>query len=93
MKFEVNEKLGGLLNLNFIATHKEKKILLKFQNSNLFCNRDLEIKIKTMINNDSNLLNAPKCYWSCRNLLIEEYLENTQIISYDQVQSSSELLG
>lgn len=91
--FKIQSRIGGLLNFNFLAIRENKKYLVKFRYNEILCNRDLEIKVSSMISADPSLFNSPKCIWSCRQILISEFLENSQMVNYDMLKKSPEILG
>ena len=93
INFKIESQTGGRFNLNFLAIYKGKKVFIKFLSFNPNCNRDLQIKVKQILSKKSSLLNIPKCLWVCRNLLVEEFLEDLQQISYKEVLLSPNLRG
>lgn len=91
--FYLKKKLGGYMNCNFEAVHENKKYIIKFQYPDCFCNRDLEIKVKSIVNKNPDLFNTPRSIWNCRSLTIEEFIEGNQVLDYDQLKAQPATFG
>ena len=91
--FTIENKLGGYINFNFKAKHKGESYLIKFCPFDIIKNNDLQVFIRSIINNDPSLLNSPKCIWNCRFILIEKFLDDAKPISFDIIDPPSEILG